>query len=100
MSQVFECFTGEFVSLLLNKDNKNIAPYGHDVRTVQSPMVVQAYLIEEDDEYFLLGHDPDLICIAVNKKQVVLIEIADPLAETMHQLNDAVPTPTDDTGVN
>lgn len=100
MSQVFECFTGEFVSVVLNKDNKNSVSIGNTIRPVQSPMVIQAYMIEEDDEYFFLGHDPDLICIAVKKNQIVLIETLDPTEDMAQELDEAVEIPKSDLGVN
>lgn len=100
MSKIFECFTGEFVTVLLNKDDKNSVNLGNNIKSVQSPMVIGGFLIEEDDEYFFMGYDPDLICIAVKRNQVVVMEIVDQNAEIAHQLDDAVETPLDDTGIN
>ena len=100
MSYVYECFTGEFVSIVLNKDEKNSVAIGDTIRPVQKPMIVLGFMIEEDDHYFFLGHDPDLICIAVKKNQVVVIEVADPNEQMAHELNDAVETPKNDLGVN
>ena len=92
MSYVYECFTGEFVSIVLNKDEKNSVAIGDTIRPVQKPMIVLGFMIEEDDHY--------LICIAVKKNQVVVIEVADPNEQMAHELNDAVETPKNDLGVN
>lgn len=100
MSHVFECFTGEFVRIVLTKDNKSSVQFGQGVKTVYAPMLIEGFLIDEDDDYFFVGFEPEIVWRAVKKDQVVLIEMADPNEEMAHELNDAVPTPENDLGVN
>jgi len=41
-------------------------------------IISSGYLVEEDDMYFYLGHEPTTISRAVKKDAILEIEIADP----------------------
>lgn len=100
VNNLFEYFAGEYLSILVNKDLRQSIQTPDNVRTIHSPVLVEGYLIDEDDLFYYMGEDPGTIYKAVAKRTIVMVEIIDPHADMADALNDSVATPTDDKGIN
>ena len=102
-NRVFENFAGEYVTILLNKDTKQTVELEGKLQIIQSPALIQGFLIDEDDEYYYIGHTDKSFNQVVNKKYIVHIELSS--AESEHDedfdlLNQMVDIPDEDTGIN
>lgn len=89
-SMILNNFAGEYISIHLNKDTKSMVQFGGDIRLAQESTQIEGWLVDEDDDYLYVGHTFDHISAAINKKHIVLMEIADPNADKADALNDAV----------
>jgi len=89
-SKLFELFTSEYIRITLLKNHKQSIEHKGTIKVVESSMVAEGYLIEEDDTYLFLSLGPtsDLINVAVVKKQISTIEICDPNEERDEELNE------------
>lgn len=87
---ILKTFALEYICLYLNKDNKQSIQLGDDIKLFHSSTTVEGYLIDEDDEYLYLGLSQEMIHIAINKKQIVMIEMSDPNQDKAEALNNAV----------
>lgn len=79
--KLFEIFCGDFVQIHLNKNLKQTVQVGDQLKTIETTIVLEGFLTDEDDKYYYLGLEPEHYHIAVDKKQVVTIEISNPDAE-------------------
>ena len=104
MSKIFDMFVGSFVRLTLKKDNKDSIMHNNTIKSVASSYVIQGYLVDEDDEYFFLSYDDVIsnpnacINVAVDRPEVLMMELADPEEDMAQMLNESVDA--SDTGVN
>lgn len=78
MSRIFELFTSEYVRITLIKNHKQTIEHKGAIKAVESPMIVEGYLTEEDDDYFFLGIQPGSIHAAVARDQMSTMEICEP----------------------
>lgn len=78
MSRVFELFTGEFVRITLIRNHKQSVEHRGALKVIESPMIVEGYLTDEDTKYFFLGAETGTIAVAVDKNQMSTMEIVDP----------------------
>jgi general stress protein 26 len=101
-NRVFESFAGEFVVILLNKDTRQTVEMEGRLQIVHSPAIIEGYLIDEDDEYYYIGHSPKSFNQVINKKYIVHMELTseNSSGKTNTYLNDLVPTPDEETGYN
>jgi hypothetical protein len=103
-NRVFENFAGEFITILLNKDTKQTVEIDGRLQIIQSPALIEGFLIDEDDEYYYIGHNEKSFNQVVNKKYIVHIEVGNPEKEEITQsfdmLNSLVDVPDEETGFN
>jgi hypothetical protein len=101
-NRVFENFAGEFVVILLNKDTRQTVEMEGRLQIVHSPAIIEGYLIDEDDEYYYIGHSPKSFNQVINKRYIVHMELGSENSsnKTNTYLNDLVPTPDEETGYN
>lgn len=101
---LFSTFCGEYVRLMLNKDDKQTINHSGVIKMVQNPFVLQGFLLDEDDDYFYIGYSPDVISSAILKKQVVVMELCEEEDEEAEELknilDESVDVPEDENGVN
>lgn len=101
-NRVFENFAGEFVVILLNKDTRQTIEMEGRLQIVYSPAIIEGYLIDEDDEYYYIGHSPKSFDQVINKKYIIHMELG---SENTSKKNDDLllhltPTPDEDVGFN
>jgi hypothetical protein len=103
-NRVFENFAGEYITILLNKDTKQTIEIDGRLQIIQSPALIQGYLIDEDDEYYYIGHNESSFNQVVNKRYIVHIELGNSETEEEQQdlelLDSLVDVPDEDTGIN
>jgi len=101
-NRIFENFTGEHITILLNKDTRQTVEIDGRLQIIQSPALVEGYLIDEDEEFYYLGPNPDSFNQAVNKRYIVHIEISkeETKKDVLHQLEMLLDSPDEDTGLN
>lgn len=101
-NRVFENFAGEFVVILLNKDTKQTVEMDGRLQIVYSPAIVEGFLIDEDDEYYYIGHSPKSFDQVINKKYIVHIELgSEKKSKSKNSMLDSlVSIPDEDTGFN
>lgn len=102
-NRVFENFAGEHITILLNKDTKQTVEIDGRLQIIQSPALIEGYLIDEDDEYYYIGHNDKSFNQVVNKKYIVHIELSS--SEKVEQvdfdlLDSLVDVPDEETGFN
>lgn len=104
MSKIYDIFLEEYVILTLNRDSKgNVQDERGNIKLLQQEMQVKGYLFDEDDDYFFLSYEPDgeFISLAVQKKQVVTMELCNPNEEEDQMAQDLDESVgPNDTGVN
>lgn len=69
-----------------------------DTKSGVMPMVMNAYIVDADDEFFFLGSNPLEITIAVKRDAVNFIQIIEDLSEEELLLNN-MPKPESEEGV-
>ncbi len=101
-NRVFESFAGEYVVILLNKDTRQTVEMDGKLQIVHSPAIIEGFLIDEDDEYYYVGHSPKAFNQVINKKYIVHMEIGSETdsKKTNDFLNHLVATPDEDIGFN
>src|ERR1041384_1974834 len=75
----FETFIGEYVEIMTN--TKTTETVQHEDGTVQSgeyAMIVNGYLLDEDENYYFLGRDSEEVTHCVKKDEVILVSISEP----------------------
>lgn len=100
ISKFFELFCGEYVMIIINKEAEETIQTETKIKSTKHPLVVTGYIIEEDDEYLFLGHDPQLISQAIKKSYIIHIEITDERDADAELLNEIVDVPKSDKGYN
>ena len=79
MSKIFEFFAGEFVRITLKNNHKQSIEHNNTIKTIESPMIVEGYLTEEEeDKYFFLGSEPGEVGVVVVQERMSTMEILDP----------------------
>lgn len=76
LDQLFKLFAGDFIQLVLDKDLETSVQNEESITRQKSPIVMEGYLVDEDDVYLFLGQEPDQINQAVKKEYIIHIEIA------------------------
>lgn len=101
-NRVFENFAGEFVVILLNKDTKQTVEMNGKLHIVYSPAIIEGFLIDEDDEYYYVGHSPKSFDQVINKKYIVHIEVGSETKpkKTNEFINSFASLPDEDTEFN
>lgn len=103
-NRVFENFAGEYVTILLNKDTKQTVEIDGRLQIIQSPALIEGFLIDEDDEYYYIGHNDKSFNQVVNKKYIVHIELSSAEKAQEEQdlnfLDSLIDRPDEDTGIN
>lgn len=69
--RMFDLFTGEFVQIILDKDTKITEQKNDNISVNELPILLEGYLVDEDDDYLFLGQQPTLINQAIKKEYVV-----------------------------
>lgn len=84
-NRIFENFCGEYVEIKLNKDSKQSVDVGGKIVTVHSQNAIRGFLVDEDDEYYYIGHNPQTFSHAVKKQYIMHISITSEQAEDLEQ---------------
>ena len=84
-NRIFENFCGEYVEIRLNRDNKQTAEANGRLVTVYTQNVIRGYMVDEDDEYYYIGHNPESFSQAVNKRDIVHIGIGNENEDVVEQ---------------
>lgn len=71
MSKLFQHFAGQFVNVIL-KSIKGRQEYPNGQAT-EGNVVLEGYLLDEDEKFYYLGHEQDGIDEALDKDDVVRI---------------------------
>lgn len=87
-SHLFELFAGEYVSILINMQVESISQNSETVDMIKSPLNISGYLTDEDDDYFFLGHEPNIYNQAVKKDLIVHLEVVEEETETPEPFKD------------
>lgn len=74
-SHLFELFAGEYVSILLDMQVESVTQSNDTVDMVKTPLTTIGYLTDEDDEYYYLGHEPNVYNQAVKKSMIIHLEV-------------------------
>ena len=76
-NQLFELFAGEFVSILIDMQVEKVNQSSDTIDIIKTPLNITGYLTDEDDDYFFLGHEPNVYNQAVKKDLVVHMEVVE-----------------------
>jgi len=76
-SHLFELFAGEYVSILLDMQVESINQKNDTVDMLKTPLNISGYLTDEDDDYYYLGHEPNIYNQAVKKNMIVYLEVVE-----------------------
>lgn len=87
-SHLFELFAGEYVSILINMQVESISQNSETVDMIKSPLNISGYLTDEDDDYFFLGHEPNIYNQAVKKDLIVHLEVVEEEREAPEPFKD------------
>lgn len=74
-SHLFELFAGEYVSIILDMQVESVSQGADTIDMVKTPLSVVGYLTDEDDDYFFLGHEPNIYNQAVKKAMIMHLEV-------------------------
>lgn len=74
-NHLFELFAGEYVSILLNMQIESVSQNLETVDMIKTPLNITGYLTDEDDDYYYLGHEPNIYNQAVKKNMIVHLEV-------------------------
>lgn len=97
-TKLFDIFNGDFVSIITTQYVESVTQSEHTVEQVKSPIMIEGFLTDEDDNYYFLGSEPDCYEQAVKKEFTVIIEIKNP---PMPEISKPVPfKPSTDRGLN
>jgi hypothetical protein len=75
IDRLFENFASEKVSVIIDKDITLTMESEEMSQTQQTPLQVNGYLTDVDDEFLYLGHEPNGIHQAIRKDYIVHMEI-------------------------
>lgn len=73
---LFELFAGEYVIIILRFMVERTTQTAKEVELLKTPMHVNGYLTDYDDHYLYLGHKQNKYDQAVNKLDIVHIELS------------------------
>jgi len=88
-SHIFELFAGEYVSIILDMQVESVSQKSDTIDMVKHPLNVTGYLTDEDDDYFFLGHEPNIYNQAVKKAMIVHIEVIEEEEEKPETFKDS-----------
>jgi hypothetical protein len=74
---LFELFAGEHVSILIDMQVESVVQKEDTVEMIKTPLNVTGYLTDEDQNFYFLGHEPDIYTQAVSKSRIVHIEVVE-----------------------
>lgn len=75
MDRLFEMLCGEFIQLVLDKDIEQTIQNEESITMNKTPLIVEGYLVEEDDVYIFLGQRPDQISQVIKKDYIIHIQV-------------------------
>jgi ribosome maturation factor RimP len=99
-NNIFEIFAGEYVKILLNRSERQTVELNGRLKTVENPMTITGFMIDECDEFYYLGLQPNQLSKCVSKRHVVIVEMSDPDEEQINFINGIIETPEDPNSVN
>lgn len=79
----FNIFGGQYIIIVLDKDQENTVANHEMTEVNKTPMVAVGYFLDENEDYIFLGHSADEIHQAVRKEYVVHVEIHNEDVEPM-----------------
>lgn len=85
-SHLFELFAGEYVSILLNMVIESVNQNNETIDMIKTPLNVTGYLTDEDDDYYYLGHEPNVYNQAIKKDMVIHLEAIEEEEEKQQDL--------------
>lgn len=92
-SLFFLNFQGEFLSILLDSKLTTEVSDGESTQVAEIPMTLQAFLIDEDEQYLYLGkeydgqHPTKSVDRAVPKNRIIYVEILNPEIEAFRNMD-------------
>jgi len=99
VERCFELFAGEMVQVILDKDVEQTSQKQDSINIMKTPLIVQGFMIEEDDDFIYLGYEPEQISQAVKKSYIIHIEVGE-LKEGLEEIMDIGDLPKSDKGYN
>jgi hypothetical protein len=72
---LFELFAGEYVSIIINMLVESMTQSSDTIDMIKHPLNITGYLTDEDDDYFYLGHEPNVYNQAVKKSMIIHLEV-------------------------
>lgn len=98
---LFEVFASEYVSIILRFTVERTRQTSSGVELLKTPMHVSGYLTDQDDYYLYLGHKPNKYDQAINKSDIVHVELSkeeddEAIANILKEFKE----PEDDKGYN
>lgn len=87
----YNLFVGEFVQMTTNIIFKQHSQNEEEVVTKEAPIGHIGFFLDEDDVYYYLGDDPLSISQAINKSQVIHVEVIslpNPLEQILDDMDD------------
>jgi hypothetical protein len=101
LDRFFEMLAGEFIQVVLDKDVESSVQTEKTVSINKTPLIVEGYLVEEDDVYVFLGQQPNTITQAIRKEYIIHIQVTSEENSMFNQIDtDVGPLPKDSKGYN
>lgn len=97
---LFEVFAGEYIVVILRFVVERTTQTAKEVELLKTPMHVSGYLTDQDDYYLYLGHKQNQYDQAVNKLDIVHIELSKEDNESFVEALKGIKEPEDDKGYN
>lgn len=97
---LFELFAGEYITVILRFIVERTTQTAKEVELLKTPMHVSGYLTDEDDHYLYLGHKQNKYDQAVNKLDIVHVELSKEDDDEVIKALKEIKEPEDDKGYN
>lgn len=97
---MFETFVNKYLTIILRFTVERTIQRQSEVELLKTPMHVNGYLIDHDETYLFIGHNPDNYDQAINKIDIVHIELSKDDSDPFDEILKDIEGPKDEKGYN
>jgi len=90
--KLFEIYAGDYINVVMDFTIESIKQTEREVEQVKSPLIVEGWLTDQDDNYFYLGIIPESYSQALRKSAIILIEAKTPPDEEVEKKSSVIPS--------
>lgn len=90
----YNIFVGEYVIFITKLSTKKVQQTEDQIYEENTPIALEGFLLDMDDQYFYVGQDSDEVVSAIKRDEVIQVQITNPYDALEEALN-SMPDPTD-----